>query len=222
MESTTNLTAKTKISSWHIVRFIEWLALFFGVPVVVAQGWVPFNKLLLLVIVTVLCLVYLLLNKSFDPWRLGGLSRIKMIWKPFVVRVALCSALLFLFCWVLYPEYLFSFIKRSPKFWVVVFFFYPVVSAWPQELIYRAFMFQRYQKVFNRPKIMICASAAAFSFLHIIYINPVALTLTFIGGLIFAWDYHKTGHLGPSFVEHAIYGNLVFTLGLGMFFFRSL
>lgn len=222
MESTTKLTAKTNVLSWRVIRFTEWLALFFGVPIAVARGWVPFNKLLLLLIVTILCLIYLLLDKSFNRRRLGGLSHIGAIWKPFAARTALCSVLLFLFCWLLYPEYLFSFIKRNPQFWLMVFMLYPVVSAWPQELIYRAFMFQRYQKVFSNPILMICASAAAFSFLHIIYINPIALTLTFIGGLMFAWDYHKTGYLGPAFVEHAVYGNLIFTLGIGMFFYRAL
>jgi membrane protease YdiL (CAAX protease family) len=66
---------------------------------------------------------------------------------------------------------------------------------------------------------MIFASAAAFSLMHIVFKNPLALLLTFAGGILFAKTYEKTDSLVISLIEHALYGNYVFTLGLGKYLY---
>ena len=57
---------------------------------------------------------------------------------------------------------------------------YPVVSVYPQGILYRAFFFQRYATLFPGKWPMIVASAAAFALLHIIFRNSLAVAL--IGG----------------------------------------
>jgi membrane protease YdiL (CAAX protease family) len=57
--------------------------------------------------------------------------------------------------------------------------------------------------------------------MHIVYRNPLAVVLTFFGGLIFAWRYKVTNSLLTSSFEHALYGCWLFTVGLGDFFYHG-
>jgi len=119
------------------------------------------------------------------------------------------------------PELLFNFVRRAPVFWGIVMVLYPIASVYPQGIIYRAFFFQRYQALFSSPLGMIVASAAAFSFVHIIFRNPVAVSFTFVGGLLFAWRYSQSQSLLTSSLEHALYGCFMFTIGLGQYFYKG-
>jgi membrane protease YdiL (CAAX protease family) len=61
----------------------------------------------------------------------------------------------------------------------------------------------------------------AFAFLHIIFRNTLAVSLTFLGGLLFAARYAQTGSLATSSFEHALYGCWLFTVGLGQYFYHG-
>jgi membrane protease YdiL (CAAX protease family) len=98
---------------------------------------------------------------------------------------------------------------------------YPILSVYPQGIIYRAFFFERYRTLFPNPAVLIMMSAIAFSFAHIIFPNPIAVSFTLVGGLLFAWRYASTGSLFASSFEHALYGCWIFTIGLGDFFYKG-
>jgi len=98
---------------------------------------------------------------------------------------------------------------------------YPVLSVYPQGLLFRAFFFERYTDLFPGEWAMILASAAAFAFLHIIFRNWLAVALTFAGGLLFAMRYAETNSLATSSFEHALYGCWLFTVGLGQYFYHG-
>jgi len=119
------------------------------------------------------------------------------------------------------PAIEFGFIRRNPVFWAVVMVAYPVVSVYPQGILYRAFFFERYAAIFPGKWPMIVASAAAFAFLHIIFRNTLAVILTFLGGLLFAASYAETNSLAVSSFEHALYGCWLFTVGLGQYFYHG-
>ena len=119
------------------------------------------------------------------------------------------------------PQLEWSFMRSNPAFWAVVMVAYPVVSVYPQGLLYRAFFFDRYAALFPGKWATILASAAAFAFLHIIFRNWLAVALTFAGGLLFAARYADTGSLAASSFEHALYGCWLFTVGLGQFFYHG-
>ena len=119
------------------------------------------------------------------------------------------------------PQLEWSFVRSRPGFWAVVMVAYPVLSVYPQGLLYRAFFFERYGPLFPGRWAMIAASAAAFAFLHIIFRNSLAVALTFAGGLLFAARYAETGSLATSSLEHALYGCWLFTLGLGQYFYHG-
>ncbi|HXB22539.1 MAG TPA: hypothetical protein VNV88_14225 [Candidatus Solibacter sp.] len=42
-----------------------------------------------------------------------------------------------------------------------------------------------------------------------------------IGGLLFALTYQQSGSLLLACIEHAIFGNFIFTIGLGQFFYHG-
>ena len=97
--------------------------------------------------------------------------------------------------------------------------FYPLLAVYPQELIYRAFLFRRYRSLFPSEKAMIHASALVFGFGHIIYGNVPAVVLTLIGGYLFALTYQRSKSILTVSIEHAhaLYGCLLYTVGFGHF-----
>ena len=123
--------------------------------------------------------------------------------------------------WRLLPQILFGFVRNSPLFWALLMVLYPVLSVYPQGIIYRGFFFERYQSLFRSPAAKILASAAAFAFSHLIFRSPWSVALTFAGGLLFAWRYHVTGSLLVSCIEHALYGCFILTVGLGGLFYHG-
>jgi len=113
---------------------------------------------------------------------------------------------------------LFSLIKRSPVLWAAIMVLYPVISVYPQELLFRTYFFHRYEALFGSRLRMIAASAVAFGFVHIVFGNWISVALCTIGGVLFATTYEETGSLVLTCMEHAVFGNFIFTIGLGKFF----
>ena len=70
-------------------------------------------------------------------------------------------------------------------------------------------------------KILIITNAFLFSFAHIIYLNPIVVIFTFIGGLLMAISYAQHQSLFKVSVEHGLYGNIVFSSGLGNYFYHT-
>jgi hypothetical protein len=64
---------------------------------------------------------------------------------------------------------------------------------------------------------MIAASSLAFSFVHIIFGNWFAVGLCCLGGLLFSPTNAPALSL-LACIDHALFGNFVFTIGLGQFF----
>ncbi len=119
------------------------------------------------------------------------------------------------------PHLEWSFVGKHPVFWMIVMAAYPILSVYPQGVLYRAFFFHRYAVLFPGKWSLILASAAAFAFLHIIFKNPLAIALTFAGGILFAARYAETASLACSSFEHALYGCWLFTVGLGQYFYHG-
>ena len=104
----------------------------------------------------------------------------------------------------------------------MIMLFYPLWSAFPQEVIYRTWFFKRYRSLFRRKWIFFLTNALLFSFSHIIFRNWIALALTFVGGFVFALTYYRSRSLMAVFIEHTLYGDFIFTVGIGQFFYMAL
>jgi hypothetical protein len=116
---------------------------------------------------------------------------------------------------------LFSFPLERPWMWLMVMLLYPLLSVWPQEMVYRSFFLNRYAPLFPKPNTIAIASALAFGYAHIVFYNWIAIVFCICGGWLFATTYQRHRSLALVCFEHALYGCLIFTLGLGWYFYGS-
>jgi hypothetical protein len=196
---------------------IEYALLFFALPALFAFRVIDIPFFALLLSAALITGTLLLRDRSFDRsqlWNVAGWKRgIAGVLALWTLGVLVLSAIVLL----LMPQDFLRFPRERTALWALVMVAYPVLSVYPQNIIYRAFIFHRYRHVFRSPEVMLWASAAAFSFGHIIFHNWVALTLTLAGGLIFARTYQKHRSLALAATEHALYGQAIFTVGLGWY-----
>ena len=134
------------------------------------------------------------------------------------IRWIIISVVLFFFTKYFFPEKLFFIQKNNQELLFKILFFYPIISAYPQEFIFCTFFFLRYSSLFIEDKKIIIMSAIIFCFSHIFALNFIAPLLSIFGGYFFASTYKKTKSLMIVSLEHALYGNTLFYLGLGWFF----
>lgn len=138
-----------------------------------------------------------------------------------IARDAILMAALGFAVWRFAPDLLFSLVRRAPLLWAAVMVLYPLFSVLPQEFLFRAYFFRRYQVLFGRGSAMIAASAITFGFVHIVFGNWLAVLLSAIGGVLFSTTYLRTASLALVCLEHALFGDFLFTIGLGHFFYHG-
>ena len=97
--------------------------------------------------------------------------------------------------------------------------FYPVWSAFTQEVIYRTYFFHRYGAAIPNEKVLALVNGLLFGFLHIIFRNWVAVIGATLMGLLWAFSYLKHRSLLVVSIEHSIVGDMLYTFGLGFFFY---
>jgi uncharacterized protein len=200
---------------------IEFLLLFFAGPTLFAYGRHRFPAIPALWVVTAYCLFILLHDPKFDRRRLWDAVRLHqqapVMLGLFAVVAAAGVALVLRYA----PETFLSLPRTNPTLWGVLMVLYPLLSVYPQGIIYRAFVFDRYSRLFGGGWGMVVVSAIAFAYVHIVFRNPLAVVLTFLGGMLFAFRYWQTGSVFVSSFEHALYGCAIFTIGLGRWFFHG-
>jgi hypothetical protein len=152
-----------------------------------------------------------------DIWKWRAVTRQAM--KPLLIRWCFACLAMTAFIWFYDPDRMLAVVYDRPWFVPVLVVVYPVFSALPQELIFCSFFFVRYRIFFGQGIKMVIASAVIFAYAHILYINPVAPILSLIGGYIFATTYLKTRSLALVTIEHGLYGNFLFIIGLGWYFY---
>ena len=178
-------------------------------------------KIPLLLLVTLYVIFVLIKSKNFSKRHFWNKKPLKkylaaIIIKSFVGIAAICTLTL-----ILSPQTLFIFPKKKPFIFLLVLILYPILSAYPQEIIYRTFLFHRYKEIFNKSWMKITVSSLVFSLMHIVFKNWIAPILTLFGGLIFSITYKQTRSLLVVSIEHSIYGLILFTFGLGHYFYKG-
>jgi len=138
----------------------------------------------------------------------------------FIIRTLFFIFLIYLFTIYFAGLKPFEFLNTIPHLWKKVMILYPIVSVLPQCFMYRTFFEKRYPSIIKSDVQFIWLSALLFSFMHLVaYKNYVAVLFTFLGGLLFATTYKRTKSFWFSAVEQAIYGDAIFTIGLGYYFY---
>ncbi|CAN5579032.1 hypothetical protein BH10PLA1_BH10PLA1_07550 [soil metagenome] len=204
-----------------ILRAIEFAMLFLVLPVGLALWPRRLNPIPILLATAAAVLIVLLNDPSFDRESLtrfpDPVHNMLRIAAPLPIVAGLMIALLY---W-LAPQQLFKFVRRKPRTWAGVMVVYPLVSVIPQTVIYRVFFMYRYAPLFGNGWLMIMAATVAFGLGHLIFRHPVPVLMTTVGGLIFALRYHATASAPLSAIEHAIYGDLAFTIGYSYYLYHA-
>lgn len=171
-------------------------------------GFIP-----VLLIVSGLAFRHLRQDNTFAPSEWFNRAKNAGIWKRLIIGAVLLALPL-----ALRTDLLFELPRTRPRVWLAVCLLYPLVSVYPQEILYRAFFFHRYRTLFANEEVMIRTNALLFGLVHLIFGNPIALLLTTAGGYLFAHTYLRTRSVLSVSIEHALWGILIFTLGYSRFF----
>ena len=196
--------------------------LFFGIPLLIYLDEDFIHPSI--IILPVLLFIFLILKYTTDftykelfRWGISGRELIKNLG---IVVISLLAMVAYV---ILFErEKLFNLPRTHPWIFVAMCFFYPVFSAFGQEIIYRTFLIRRYGRIFPREWHFVLISGITFSFLHIVYYDPVSMILTFVGGLYFAKVYYQTRSVLFSSVLHGLMGMIVFGVGLGQYFWLDM
>lgn len=204
------------------LRLAEFVVLYAGGPLLIDWFYVPQVLIPLLLVSMSACIVVLRRDPAFDRSQLtvGPSPSRANLWPMFLVFTAAVIVGIFVVS-TEYPAQFFDLPRTKPLLWLAVMILYPLLSVYPQEVMYRTFLMHRYRAVFPSRWMMIVASASAFSFCHILFNHWMPLALTFLGGLLFAFTYDRTRSTLLASLEHALYGCFIFTVGLGDFFYLS-
>jgi uncharacterized protein len=198
----------------------QFLAIFVGIPLLVYEGVLPGWPIALLLVVGGCALWSLWRDPTVNVRRWFRWNIAAVNWRMVLLRDALLMTVLAAAVWYSAPQLLFAFVKKAPIQWAVVMLLYPLLSVLPQEVLFRGYFFERYRTVFGRGTPLMVLSALSFGFVHIIFGNWIAVGLSAIGGILFASTYSKTGSVLLVSLEHALFGNFLFTIGLGQYFYQ--
>ncbi|AWH74711.1 CPBP family intramembrane metalloprotease [Dokdonia sp. Dokd-P16] len=135
--------------------------------------------------------------------------------KETTIKFIVIAAITALYVHMVQPSSLFCVPLSNPGLWVMILVVYTFLSVWPQEVIYRTFFFNRYDVFFKDKRLLIVVNAIVFAVAHLFLRNTLVIVLTFIGGLLFAYTFKKTRSTTLVSIEHALYGNWLFTVGMG-------
>jgi len=204
--------------------WVEWFLLFIVTPLI--AGWLLNSRLWMILLgsFAVMAAVWLARSGNFSVehfWRGDNADVERRQLKDILLRFSVSAVGLLALVLTLFPERLFEFPRATPLRWAALLTVYPIISVYPQELLYRAFFARRYRSLFPRMEMSLLASALVFAWLHMIFRNHLAVILTLVGGWFFAQTYARTRSLRLVCFEHALYGNLIFTIGLGNYFLEK-
>ncbi|QKF81430.1 CPBP family intramembrane glutamic endopeptidase [Halarcobacter ebronensis] len=195
----------------------EFLFIFIALPLLFFFRYIPIT----LIVPTLWVLSFYVLFILKDDISSFAFDRIeydelKEVFKRFIIIAFLLS----IFTYIFFEERLFSFIEKKPYTYILIMFLYPILSVIPQELIFRKFFLFRYKQIFM-PQALILLNALVFGFIHIIFANYIAVIFSFVGGIIFMRTYLNSKSFTLVCIEHALYGDFIFTIGLGDFFYHG-
>lgn len=213
----------TKVSWTRQKYFLlgEFIILFGGIPLLIL--YLRERALMIAALWAGALLIHFFLKKKnrenpVEKLNLAGFRK-GALW--ILLRFAILAPLIVLLTFWLRPDTFLSLPRERPELWVRIMILYPLLSVWPQELIYRAFFYHRYTPLFGQGRLYTVMSATMFGYMHILFLNWVAVAMTFIGGLLFASDYRRNRSLALVCLEHSLYGCLIFTVGLGLYFYTG-
>ncbi len=205
-----------------LLHITEGILLYFGIPLLMYfdHGFIHPSAILL----PALLLILLVLRKSkgFSFRELVSLTVSRKEWQRNILIVVVVAALMIAAVFLFDRQNLFNLPRGNWKIWILLCTFYPVFSAFLQEILYRTFLFRRYGELLKGRMAFVLVSGIAFSFAHILYYSPVSIILTFFGGLYLADTYYRTRSVLFTSILHGLMGIAIFSSGLGQYFWLDM
>ncbi len=175
---------------------------------------IPILLIICLYCITIYCIenknIYLEFKKTFN-------INIFILFK-IIFRWLLASLILYFITLYFFNEKLFIIQNNKPEILWKIMLLYPIFSALPQEFIFCKYFFYRYKSLFKTDDNLVIFSGIFFSITHLLFLNFIAPILSLIGGLLFANTYKKHRSLILVSLEHGLYGNTLFFIGIGWYF----
>jgi uncharacterized protein len=201
-------------------RIAEFVAIFVAGPLALAFFLPPSALFPVLFAVTGVGVLLLSFTPGFR-WRelTAGMLAVRRTHVAAISGATAASSAALVF-WLVPHQWLFL-PRMVPELWLMIIALYPLVSALPQEVLYRVLFFRRYGWLFPDARVAMAANAGLFALAHLMFWNWPAVLLTFAGGWIFAWAYLRGGGFWSAVILHAVAGGILFTSGLGTFFYHG-
>lgn len=214
---------KTDAGQTILLLQIECLAVFFLLPVIIYlfRHFMAFRVVPILILTGPAAYFYLKNSQGFDAGIFTRIKGMSLHFKTMILSFAVIVPVVMVYTWKWMPEHFLKFPKERPWIWLMVMLLYPVLAALPQEIIFRCFFFHRYRKLFHSPTVMIIVNGVSFGMFHMFYGNWIAPVLSGLGGCLFGYRYHRSDSLPVVALEHALWGNLLFSNGLGWYFYSG-
>jgi membrane protease YdiL (CAAX protease family) len=207
-----------------VLLVVEMALIFVGAPLAVSAAVHDYRVPVFIALMPALAiaLVFLLADPAFsmrrELTRGFGLTTLLSILGGFAVGG---GAVAYYVAHV-HPDWFLEFPRNRPATYQRIMLLYPAMSVVVQELVYRTFFFHRYGALFGRAWwLAILVNGVLFGLGHIVIGTELAVYGTMATGTLFAWRYVATRSFWAVFIEHTLWGALVFTVGLGRFFFAG-
>jgi len=198
---------------------IEFLIIFFLIPLVVIliNLFISNQKVFVFLPLFLVFFLSLYLLKKTPSFSFNSLKK-KIDWKFFFLISLVFVISGFFYTMILDRNLLFNLPKNYFFFWVAVMIFYPIFSVIPQEIIFRVLFFERYSCLFKNQFLYLILNSIIFAYIHLVFQNFHAFFITLITSPVFAHAYVNKS-FKTCFLTHTIGGQLVFTYGLGKYFY---
>ena len=195
-----------------VVLFVVLPLLFLGIGSRAISFIIP-----TLIVVSVWCARSLSRESRAALWDVRPLK--KYGWR-IVERFLVGALVITVAAYALAPQHFMLLPRHNPRLWLAICVLYPLLSAFPQEVIYRAFFFEQSAHILPGLRVpwLLALNVALFGFAHLVFGNVWAPLLAAAGGLLFASTYLRSRSVMCAALEHAVWGNLIFTIGLGPLF----
>ena len=205
-------------------RWIE-MALMFGAAPLVMHWVVQGEKIPIFVALLPVLAIAVLMLIADPTFQLRQELTRRISWRNALsIAVVFAVAGGFATWWVRthHPEWFLEFPTSRPETYKRIMLLYPLFSVAAQELVYRTFYFHRYGPLFGEQAwLAVVANGLLFGFAHIVVRSEFAIVATALGGMLLASRYVVSRSYWVVFIEHTIWGWLIFTIGLGRYFFTG-
>ena len=204
-------------------RSLEFICIYLGLPVLIYVHRTDVKHFAMIILLLIACfqLYVLLKDKSFDQNSLTRYRNFRHWFSRILAFFVVNATLLGAYTWYFHEAEFLRLPQEQPTLWLTVMVFYPVFSAYPQEIVFRAWIFHRYRCLFKNEMALIVVSALVFGFAHLFFGNWIAIILSTLGGFVFAQTFARSKSVFFSAIEHGLWGNFLFTIGLGAYLFTG-